>query len=121
MAKASFDSNSNPIFVGPSTNVIVATAKLAISGTRKHKVLVIGEFSAEGSFANGFIAGDVQVDGNTFLNTQVNNLNGTIGTIVTVSGIVTVSPANHTFDLRAYTNASSLSVHHRALSVVDLN
>jgi len=121
MAKASFDSNSNPIFVGPSTNVIVATAKLAISGTRTHKVLVIGEFSTEGSLANGYIVGDVQSEGNTLLNTQVNNLNGTIGTIVTVTGIVTVSPGNHAFDLRAYTNATSRSVHHPALSAVDLN
>lgn len=121
MAKASFDSNSNPIFVGPVTNVIVATVKLALSGTRKHKVLVIGEFSAEGSLANGYIVGDIQIDGNTFLDTQVNNLNGTVGTIVTVTGIVTVSAGKHTFELRAYTNASSLSVHHRALSVVDLN
>jgi hypothetical protein len=83
-------------------------------------VLLIGEFSAEGNGAGIYIVGDIQVNGNTFLNTQVNNLSGTFGTIITVTGIVDAAPGVHTFDLRCYTNASSLSVHHRALSVVDL-
>jgi hypothetical protein len=121
MSNTAFDSNSNPIFVAASTNTIVATAKLAVSGRIARKVLLIGEFSFEGTFVNGYVVGDIQVDGNTFLNTQINNVSGTTGAIVTVTGIVTVRPGKkRTFDLRAYTNTNNVSVHHRALSVVDL-
>ncbi len=122
MANTAFDSNSNPIFVAAATNTIVATAKLAIPGRTARKVLLIGEFSFDGTFANGYVVGDIQVDGNTFLNTQVNNLAGTAGAIVTVTGIVTVPAGKkRVFDLRAYTNTSNVAVHHRALSVVDLS
>lgn len=80
----------------------------------------MGEFSAEGDGAGIYIVGDIQVNGNIFLNTQVNNLNGTFETIVTVTGLVEAGPGDHIFDLRCYTTANGLSVHHRALSVVDL-
>jgi hypothetical protein len=120
MSNTSYDANSNPIFVLSRTQTIVATAKLKISGTTGHKVLLIGQFSAEGNFNNGFIEGDIKADGNLILNTLINNLIGNSGTIVIVTGIVNVKPGNHVFDLAAFTSANNISVHHRALSVIDL-
>jgi hypothetical protein len=37
-----------------------------------------------------------------------------------IGAIVTVPTGRHSFDLLAYTNASGLTIHNRALSVVDL-
>jgi hypothetical protein len=121
MVKSGYDGNSNPLFLATALNTTVATVRLALTGGKTHQVLIIGEFSADGSnLTNGIIVGTVQVDGNSFLDTQVNNQNGNIGTIVTVTGIVTVPTGRHSFDLLAYTNASGLAIHHRALSVIDL-
>ncbi len=120
-SKGTTDSNSNPIGVQPSTNTIVSSVSMNFPGRKAHEVFVIGEFSAEcPQCANDFVVGDVQLDGNTFLNTQVNNLNGAIGTVVVVSGVLTVPAGTHKFDLRAYTRATNFSVHHRSLSVIDL-
>jgi hypothetical protein len=71
MSNTAFDSNSNPIFVAASANTIVATAKLAVSGRTARKVLLIGEFSFEGTFVNGYVVGDIQVDGNTSITSRV--------------------------------------------------
>jgi hypothetical protein len=121
MANATTDSNSNPIGVPANTNTTVSSISLKIPGAKAHKVLLIGEFSAESALcANDFVVGDIQIDGNTFTNTQVNNLNGAVGAIVVVSGVATVKPGLHKFDLRAFTRATGLSAHHRALSGIDL-
>jgi hypothetical protein len=120
-SKGITDSNSNPIGVPPSTNTIVSTVSMKFTGRGPHEVFVIGEFSAEcPQCAGDSVVGDIQVDGNTMMNTQVNNLNGAIGTIVVVSGMLTVRPGTHQFDLRAYTRAANFSVHHRSLTVIDL-
>ena len=121
MAKAAYDGNSNLLFLATALNTIVATAKLTLTGAKSHQILLIGQFSIDGSsLVNGIVVGTIMVDGNPFLDVQVNNLNGNVGTIVVVSGIVTLPRHPHTFDLVAYTNATGLTVHHRALSVVDL-
>jgi len=122
MANAITVSNSNFMGVPASTNTTVSSADLSIPGTSAHQVLLIGEFSADcKGFTNGSIVGDIQVDGNTVHGIQVNNLNGTIGTIIAVSGITYVAPGTHRFDLRAFTQSMNLSVHHRTLSVIDLD
>jgi hypothetical protein len=121
MANATTDSNSNPIGIPPNTNTTVSSISLKIPGAKPHKVLLIGEFSAEcGSCSNDFVVGDITGDGNLLMNTQVNNLNGAIGTIVVVSGVVSAKPGTHKFDLRSFTRATGLAAHHRALSGIDL-
>jgi DNA/RNA endonuclease YhcR with UshA esterase domain len=122
MANASaYDGNSNPLFLATATNTILSTAQLTLQAPKSHQILLIGQFSVDGSsLVNGIVVGDIQVNGNTYLSTQVNNLNGNVGTVLVVSGIITLQRHPFTFDLRAYTNATGLVVHHRALSVVDL-
>lgn len=120
MPNVASDRNTNPIGVATTTNVIVAEASLHIRSAHQHKVLLIGEFSADGEGTRVYVVGDIQIDGNTFLNTQVNNLHDTFGTIVSVAGIVDVPSGPHKFHLRCYSNAANLVVHHRALSLVDL-
>ena len=120
-SKGTTDSNSNPIGVPPSTNTIVSSVNFKFAGRKPHEVFVIGEFSAEcPQCAGDFVVGDIQVDGNTMMNTQVNNLNGAVGQIVVVSGVLTLRAGKHRFDLRAYTRAANFSVHHRSLTVIDL-
>jgi hypothetical protein len=115
------DSNSNPIFVPPSTNTIVSTLNITLPRKKSLDVFVIGEFSAECPAAAGdFVVGDIQVDGNTMMNTQINNLNGPVGTIVVVSGVLSVRGGPRRFDLRAFTRAANFSAHHRSLTVLVL-
>jgi hypothetical protein len=111
---------------GPDRSVpaltIVSSLNFDLPETVTHKVFVIGEFVADCSLrASNFVVGDIQVDGKTFLNTRVNNLNGAIGETVVVSGVLTVPPGTHNFALRAFTDAANLFARHPTLSVVDLN
>jgi hypothetical protein len=116
---AATDSNSNPIGVPPLTHTTVSSLDLDFAEQGLNTVFVIGEFVAECTgCTNNFIVGDIQADGNTFLNTQLNKLSGTTSRTVVVSGILTVGPGRHNFTLRAYTDATNFSVHHRALSVL---
>src|SRR6516164_8637157 len=116
------DSNTNPIGVLPLTNTIVSSLNFDLPENATHNVFVIGEFVADCPLCtSSFVVGDIQVDGNTFLDTQVNNLNGAIDETVVVSGVLTLQPGTHNFALRAFTDVANLSAHHRALSVVDLN
>ncbi len=122
MSNATTDSNSNIMGIPASTNTTVSSVNLNIPGTSPHKVLLIGEFAAFcRTCKNASVVGDIQVDGNTFYATEVNNLNGPASTLIVVSGIANVAPGTHKFDLRAFTNATDLSAKHRALSVIDLD
>lgn len=121
-ANAITDSNSNPIGVSANTPVVVASVLLVLKGTATHTVFVIGEFSADPSAAaGGTVAASVLVDNNDMMDTEVNNLQGGVGTLVTVSGVLTLPLGKHRFDLQAYVTAmTSASVHHRSLTVIDL-
>jgi hypothetical protein len=55
------------------------------------------------------------------MDTQVNNLQGQTGAILSLSGVLTVKPGKHRFDLQAYaTNVNSVAAHHRSLTAIDL-
>ena len=121
MSNAATSSNSNPIGVTPQTNVTVATVVLKFTG-KSHQVFLIGHFSADTVKATGGIAvASILVDGNLTMNTEVNNLQGNTGSLLSLSGVVTVKAGNHTFDLQASaTNMNEMSVHHRSISAIDL-
>jgi hypothetical protein len=121
-ANAATDSNSNPIGVQPNTNVVVASLVLAFAAPAAHKAFVIGHFSADPAGATGgiMVAG-ILMNGNLMMDTQVNNLQGNTGTLLSLSGVIPVTPGKHRFELQAFdANMTSASVHHRSLTVIDL-
>ena len=123
MSNAASDVNVNPIGVPPTTNVTVSTVSLDIAGGSPHKVLLAGQFSAdcEGGAA-GIVVSSILIDGNLTLNTQINNLEGNTGTLLSLSGVVSLSPGTHRLDLSAFvTNLQSTTAHHRSLSAIDLD
>jgi hypothetical protein len=122
MSNAATDSNSNPIGVTPKTNVIVSSVTLSFPGRSSHKVFLIGHFSADMTGATGgIVVSGILVDGNLMMDTQVNNLQGQTGAILSLSGVLTVKPGKHKFDLQAYaTNVTNVSAHHRSLTAIDL-
>src|SRR5216684_3772424 len=123
MSNTTTDSNSNPIGVPPSTNVAVSTVSLDVVGNSSHEVFVTGQFSADCSGATGgIVVASILVDSNPSLNTQMNNLEGDTGTILSLSGVVSLTPGKHQLDLSAFAeNLQFVSAHHRSLSVVDLD
>lgn len=123
MSSTTTDSNSNPIGVPPTTNVTVSTVSLDIVGNSSHEVFVTGQFSADGSGATGgIVVASILVDSNLSLNTQINNLEGNSGTILSLSGVVSLTPGRHQVDLTAFAeNVQFASAHHRLLSVIDLD
>ena len=63
----------------------------------------------------------ILLDGNLMMDTQVNNLQGNTGTLLSLSGVLTVKAGKHQFDLQAYaTNVTFVSAHHRSLTAIDL-
>ena len=116
------DSNTNAIGVTPNTNVTVSSAKLSLPGTAKHQVFLIGHYSADTTGAAGGIAvASILVDGNVMLDTQINNLQGNTGTLLSLSGVLTLKAGKHQFDLQAFaSNMTFMSAHHRSLTVIDL-
>ena len=121
-SNAATDSNTNPAGVSPNSNVTVASVGLRIPGRQSHKVFLIGHFSADTTAANGGIVGaGILVDGNLMMDTQVNNLQGNTGTLLSLSGVLTVKAGTHQFDLQAFaTNVTFVSAHHRSLTAIDL-
>ena len=121
-ANAATDSNSNPIGVNANANVIVSSLSLTIPRGRAHTVFLIGHFSADTIAANGgeAVAG-ILVDGNLMMDTEVNNLQGDTGTLLSLSGLLNLKAVRHQFELQAFvTNMTSAAVHHRSLTVIDL-
>lgn len=123
MSNTTTDSNSNAIGVPPCTSVTVSTVTLDIVGNSSHKVFVTGQLSADCSGATGgIVVASILVDSNLSLNTQINNLEGDSGTILCLSGVVSLTPGKHQMDLSAFAeNLQLVSAHHRLLSVVDLD
>lgn len=122
MSNAKMASDSNPIAVRPRNKVTVSTVTLDIAGNSSHEVFVTGQFSADCAGASGgIVAAGILVDTNLRLNTQVDHLEGQTGTILSLSGVISLNPGNHRLELSASAeNLQSLSVHHRSLSAVDL-
>lgn len=122
MSNAATDSNTNPIGVSPNTNVIVSSVTLSFPGRSSHKVFLIGHFSADTTGATGgIVVSGILVDGNLMMDTQVNNLQGQTGAILSLSGVLAVKPGKHRFDLQAYaTNVTFVGAHHRSLTAIDL-
>ncbi len=89
---------------------------------KAHKVFLIGHFSADTVAAIGGIAvAGILVDGNLMMDTQVNNLQGDTGSLLSLSGVVTLKAGDHSFDLQAFaTNMNSMTAHHRSISAIDL-
>ena len=123
MSNAATDSNSNPIGVTEHSNVTVSSVSLNFFGTRPNQVLLIGQFSVDTeNAARGGVVATVLVNGSTATNTQVNNLQGNTGILLSLSGVVTVGPGKGTFDLQASVfNMPSASVHHRTITAVSLD
>jgi hypothetical protein len=122
MSNAVTDSNSNPIGLSPRENVTVSSVTLSVNGPSLHKVFLVGQFSADTEGATGgMVTGGILVDGNLVVDTQVNNLQGETGTLLSLSGVITVKPGTHRFDLQAFAGSVTfVSVHHRSLTAVDL-
>lgn len=121
-ANAATDSNSNPIGVNANTNVVVSSLTFTIPRGAAHKVFLIGHFSADTITANGgeAVAG-ILVDGNLMMDTLVNDLQGNTGTLLSLSGVLTLKAGRHKFELQAFmANMNSASVHHRSLTAIDL-
>jgi hypothetical protein len=122
MSNAITDSNSNPIGVTPNTNVIVSSVTLTIPGKSSHQIFLIGHFSADTTGATGgIVVSGILLDGNLMMDTQINNLQGETGTLLSLSGVLTVKAGKHVFELQAYaTNVTYVSAHHRSLTAIDL-
>lgn len=121
-SNAATDSNSNPIGVNPNTNVTVSSLKLKVPGRLQHKVFLIGHFSADTTVANGaIVVAGILIDGNLMMDTEVNNLQGDTGALLSLSGVLTLKAGLHKFELQAYaTNVTYVSAHHRSLTAIDL-
>jgi hypothetical protein len=121
-SNAATDRNSNPIGVPTNRNVTVSRVDLSIAAPRQHKVLLIGEFSADcAGGTGGIVVASVLVDGNLRLNTQVNNQHADAGALLSVTSVLSVRPGKHNFQLQAFAaNVAGVSAHHRSLTVVDL-
>jgi hypothetical protein len=121
-SNAMTDSNTNPAGVNPNSNITVASVSLHIPGRASHKVFLIGHFSADTTAANGgAVVASILMDGNLMMDTQVNNLQGNTGTLLSLSGVLTLKAGTHTFELQAFTsNVTFVSAHHRSLTVIDL-
>ena len=121
MSNAATDSNINPIGLPERSNVTVSSVSLNFLGTRSNQVLLIGQFSVDTEkAAGGGVVATILVNGSTATNTQVNNLQGNTGTLLSLSKVVTVGgPGKGTFDLQASVfNMPSASVHHRTITAV---
>ena len=123
MSNAATDSNINPIGLPERSNVTVSSVSLNFFGTQSNQVLLIGQFSVDTeNAAGGGVVATILVNGSTATNTQVNNLQGNTGTLLSLSGVVTVGPGKGTFDLQASVfNMPSASVHHRTITAVSLD
>jgi hypothetical protein len=123
MSNAATDSNINPIGLPERSNVTVSSVSLNFFGTRSNQVLLIGQFSVDTeNAAGGGVVATILVNGSTATNTQVNNLQGNTGTLLSLSKVVTVGPGKGTFDLQASVfNMPSASVHHRTITAVSLD
>ena len=123
MSNAATDSNINPIGLPERSNVTVSSVSLNFFGTRSNQVLLIGQFSVDTeNAAGGGVVATILVNGSKATNTQVNNLQGNTGTLLSLSGVVTVGPGKGTFDLQASVfNMPSASVHHRTITAVSLD
>ena len=123
MSNAATDSNINPIGLPERSNVTVSSVSLNFFGTQSNQVLLIGQFSVDTeNAAGGGVVATILVNGSKATNTQVNNLQGNTGTLLSLSGVVTVGPGKGTFDLQASVfNMPSASVHHRTITAVSLD
>ena len=123
MSNAATDSNINPIGLPERSNVTVSSVSLNFFGTRSNQVLLIGQFSVDTeNAAGGGVVATILVNDRMATNTQVNNLQGNTGTLLSLSGVVTVGPGKGTFDLQASVfNMPSASVHHRTITAVSLD
>jgi hypothetical protein len=123
MSNAATDSNINPIGLPERSNVTVSSVSLNFFGTRSNQVLLIGQFSVDTeNAAGGGVVATILVNGRMATNTQVNNLQGNTGTLLSLSGVVTIGPGKGTFDLQASVfNMPSASVHHRTITAVSLD
>jgi len=122
MSNAATDSNSNAIGATERSNLTVSSVQLNFLHRRSNQALLIGQFSVdtESATGGGVVAG-ILVNGNLMMDTQINNLQGNTGTLLSLSGIVAVGQGQHTFDLQAYIyNMPSASIHHRSITVVRL-
>ena len=55
------------------------------------------------------------------MDTQINNLQGNTGTLLSLSGVLTLKAGKHQFDLQAFaSNMTFMSARHRSLTVIDL-
>jgi hypothetical protein len=123
MSNAATDSNINPIGLPERSNLTVSSVSLNFFGTRSNQVLLIGQLSVDTeNAAGGGVVATILVNGRMATNTQVNNLQGNTGTLLSLSGVVTVGPGKGTFDLQASVfNMPSASVHHRTITAVSLD
>ena len=93
MSNAATDSNINPIGLPERSNVTVSSVSLNFFGTRSNQVLLIGQFSVDTeNAAGGGVVATILVNGSTATNTQVNNLQGNTGTLLSLSKVITVGP-----------------------------
>jgi hypothetical protein len=123
MSHAATDSNTNFIGAAERTNLTVSSVQLNFPHGSSHQALLIGQFSVDTESANGGgVAASICVNGSLVMDTQVNNLQGNTGTLLSLSGVVTVAHGGqHTFDLQAYIfNMPSAGIHHRSITVVEL-
>jgi hypothetical protein len=121
-ANAATDSNTNPIGLNANTNVVVSSLTLTIPRGTTHTVFLIGHFSADTVAAvGGEVVAGILVDGNLMMDTQVNNVQGAAGPLLSLSGVLSLKGGRHKFELQAYVaNMNSASVHHRSLTAIDL-
>ena len=121
-ANAVTDTNSNPISIPINGRLTVSSVSLTIAGKTSHKVFLIGHFSANFTGAkDGAVVAEVSEDGNTMMSTELDYQTGVVGTLVSLSGILTVKPGKHVFELKAYAEkATSVAAHHRSLTAIDL-
>jgi|ERR1700730_1740 len=122
MSYAATSVNTNAIGILPGPNVTVGTVTLDFPDTGSHQVLVIGHFSVDTEGAGGgIITAAIFANRQLITNTQINNLEGNTGALVSISSVVTVGPGPNSFDLQAgLSNMTSAAVHHRSVTAVGI-
>ena len=97
------------------TSTVLATVTIDIIATQQ--LVLLGEFVADSSRTPTQVAavvGDLQIDGNTVANTELNELTGTASASVSVTTSEAVAPGPHRIDLRGSTTADGVIAHESA-------
>src|SRR5215468_7240499 len=123
MSNIAVDINVNPIGVSPAESVTVSSTNLEILGELPHEVLLTGQFSVDcNAGVGGIVVASILVDGSLTFDTQVNNLHDDTGTLLCLSGVLSLTPGAHRLEMTAFiTNLASVTAHHRSLCAIDLD